>query len=254
MINGFYHDSPIGNQLYLSVNYTAYLISFLNPLICSFVFACFPALANYVSTHNKKKIQETLRWSVYITFIVCVIGFVLEEAFATQIALALVWQFTPPVTGVDLVQTNYSIIIIRWLAVSSFFYLWLWIYVPSLSSMKNSRALFYSSLVGFIFFIIAYPSYLHSTYVNVGTGSLADKELQQHLYGVTNGIGGIYLGYFIIQPVFLLIYCLWPREFKVAEAKFINIFIYLWNGINRFDKDYQNATRKKLQKEIDSAY
>ncbi|MBO6022844.1 hypothetical protein J6P59_00680 [bacterium] len=61
MINGFYQDSQIGNQLYLSVNYTSYLFSFLNPLICSFIFACFPAVANYIAIHNKKKLQETLR-------------------------------------------------------------------------------------------------------------------------------------------------------------------------------------------------
>ena len=247
MINGFYQDSQIGNQLYLSVNYTSYLFSFLNPLICSFIFACFPAVANYIAIHNKKKLQETLRWSVYITLIVCIIGLIFEEIFATQIALALVWQFTPPVTGVDLVQTNYSVIIIRWLAFSSFFYLWLWLYVPTLSSMKNSRALFYSSVIGFIYFIISYPSYLHSTYVNVGSGTLATPDIQDHLYGIINGIGGIYLGYFIIQPLFLLIYCYWPREFKVAEAWFINIFIYFWNGINRFSKDYQIATRKRVQ-------
>ena len=58
MINGFYQDSQIGNQLYLSVNYTSYLFSFLNPLICSFIFACFPAVANYIAIHNKKKLQE----------------------------------------------------------------------------------------------------------------------------------------------------------------------------------------------------
>ncbi|MBO6022843.1 hypothetical protein J6P59_00675 [bacterium] len=73
--------------------------------------------------------------------------------------------------------------------------------------MKNSRALFYSSVIGFIYFIISYPSYLHSTYVNVGSGTLATPDIQDHLYGIINGIGGIYLGYFIIQPLFLLIYC-----------------------------------------------
>ena len=43
MINGFYHDAPIGNQLYLSVNYTSYIYGYINPLVSSFVFAAVPA-------------------------------------------------------------------------------------------------------------------------------------------------------------------------------------------------------------------
>lgn len=248
MINSFYNDSKIGNQMYLSVNYTAYLYGYLNPLVSSFIFAAFPAIGNYIGQHNKHKLQEVMRWSTYISLIVCSLGLILEETFAEQIALSLVWQYTLPVTGANLVQTKYSIILIRWLAISGFFYLWLWLYVPTLSSMKNSRSLFYSSLIGFIYFIIAYPSFLTATWVDAGNGSLATPKIQEHLYLVINGIGGIYLGYFIIQPLFLLLYTIFPKNFKILEARVHNIFIRIWNKINTFSRSYQLFSRNKDEK------
>ncbi len=248
MINGFYKDAPVGNQLYLSVNYTSYVYGYINPLVSSFIFAAFPAFGNYIAQHNKLKLQEVMRWTAYLSLVFCTIGLCLEEGFASQIALVLVWQYTLPVTGVDLVQLNYSIILIRWFAISGFFYCWLWLYVPTLSSMKNAKSLFYSSIIGFIYFIIAYTSYLATTLVNVGNVELAPTAIQNHLYQVDNGIGGIYLGYYIIQPVFLWFYIYWPKQFKVWEAYFLNIFIHLWNGINDLNKNYQLSTRKKPQR------
>lgn len=248
MINGFYHDNNIGNQLYLSVNYTAYLFGYINPLIASFIFAAFPAIGNYIGKNDKYKLQEVLRWATYLSLTMCVIGLVLEEAFAEQISLALVWQLSGKLTGINLVQNNYSVILIRWLAASCFFYVWLWLYVPTLSSMKNSRALFYSSVVGFIYFLIAYPSYLHTSFVDTGSVVLANQFDQIKLYGVMNGIGGIYLGYYIIQPLFLLVYTYFPKEFKIYEAKFLNSFIYIWNGLNKISKEYQLNTRRKTQR------
>ncbi len=249
MINGFYNNDKIGNQLYLSVSYTTYMYSFINVLVCSFVYAAFPAIGNYIAQHNKAKLQEVLRWTTYISLIACVISLVLEEIFARQIAISMIWQYSPPITGTDLVQLNYSIELIRWFSATSFFFLWLWLYVPTLASMKSSRALFYSSLVGFIYFIIIYPSYLVATHVNVSSDlTLAPAADQIKLNNIMNGIGGIYFGYFIIQPLFLLIYTMFPTHFKVWEAHFINFFIKTWNGINKFSRDYQNSTRKKPQR------
>ena len=90
MINGFYKDAPVGNQLYLSVNYTSYVYGYINPLVSSFIFAAFPAFGNYIAQHNKLKLQEVMRWTAYISLVFCTIGLCLEEGFASQIALVLV--------------------------------------------------------------------------------------------------------------------------------------------------------------------
>ena len=190
---------------YLAINYTYGIFTTFNSLITVFLFAVLPAIGNFIGRGHYKMMRQTVRWAIYIGFIVALILMIFEQAFAKDMMNLMVWSNEP--TGN---QTQLSVILLRFLSFIGFFYLWSWIYVPTLGSVKNTKVIFTSSFVAFCFFIIVTPLFLHFT----------NDSMDQAFYG----LGAIYLIYFMIQPIYLYIYCKFIKTWRSIWYKCFSFY------------------------------
>lgn len=192
----FFQNGSSGN-MYLAIDYTYGVFSTINSLATVFLFAVFPVVGNFVTRGHFHMVRQTIRWAIYIGVCVSLILLIFEQAFASDMMNLMVWDNAQSGN-----QTTLSVNLLRFMSFISFFYLWSWIYVPTLSSIKNTKAIFYSAILAFVFFIISTPVYLH--FLTLHQTSANTTELTDN---ASIGLGAIYLAYFIIQPLYLYFYC-----------------------------------------------
>lgn len=231
----FNRGQGMSGNVYLAINYTYGVFSTFNALITVFLFAVFPVIGNFIARRHFESMRQTVRWAIYIGFFIAFVLMIFEQIFAKDMMNLMVWNNLQSGN-----QTTLSVNLLRFLSFIGFFYLWGWIYVPTLSSIKNTKVILESSFVAFKFFIIATPLYLH--YV---TNQITSKTTQDELNMITDhacyGLGAIYLVYFMIQPIYIYIYC-----------RYIDTFRRIWYQLFKFFYDKHPNLKKveNLEKEL----
>ena len=137
------------------------------------------------------------------------------------------------------------------MAFIGFFFSWMWIYVPALPSIKNNKPLYYSALVGFIFFIICDPIFIYSFQSSFELNINNPQALLALQLKAATGTGIIYLVYFIIQPFYVYFYLKFYKYLRkmtlVVLQPFMKLFYlkkpdqyqtYLDNLKNVFNQNY----------------
>lgn len=229
------------SNLYIAVNYTYDTISTVNYLVVTLLFAVFPAIGNFIGYGQYRNYRETVRFAFYVGLICCFILMLFEQIFARDFALNLVYLGTASEPQIQMC-TN----LIRPMSFISFVFLWMWLYIPSLSSIKNTTVVFYSSIISLVFFFIADPIYLYCLTKGVAE-PYNDLSLQ---YKAAYGIGGIYLVYFTIQPIVVYIYCKFINQFKYSHylIKYALINIFKKKQDKIWDYEYYSKEEIKLIK------
>lgn len=212
----FFDNAKTGAHanMYVAVNYTYETFTTVNYFATIFIFSLFPAIGNFVGHGQYKEYRETLRFSMYTGVAAAFILMICEQIWATQFAEGLIYlnRYIGD-------QIRISVNLMRTMSFIGFCFVWMWLYVPSLSSINNTRPLIYSSIISFIFFIIADPIYLH---ILSSHGDLVTNLALQ--YQAAYGIGGIYLAYFAIQPIYVYLYCKFFYQIKKTSLKIKKLF------------------------------
>ncbi len=222
-----------GGNEFLAINYTYGIFSTFNSLITVPLFAVFPVVGNFIARNHYQMMRQTIRWAMYIGFSIAFILMIFEQIFATNMMNLMVWNNQQSGN-----QTTLSVNLLRFLSFIGFFYLWGWLYIPTLSSIKNTKAIFFSSLTAFIFFIITTPTYLHFVGINFNQNNNLANQISDHAF---LGLGAIYLIYFMIQPIYLYIYCRFVKQFRTLWYRIFKSF---------YDKHQHLIKNEHLEKEL----
>lgn len=210
----FSNHQNANNNLYVSINYTYITMATVNYLSVVLVVSLFPAIGNFIGNQQYGNFKQTIRFGFIVGMVVSSLLMIFEQAFAKEFVSAII--YSNKAIGN---QVNLSVNILRSMSFIGFSYVWIWIYIPSLSSMKNTKVLLYSSVLSLIYFLIVYLSYLTVLSKNYDLVDNFSVQLQ-----AAYSIGGIYLSYFFIQPLIIYLYCLFAYQFKYAELKIAQVF------------------------------
>lgn len=247
-------------NLYVSINYTYETFTTVNYLATIFVFSLFPAIGNFVGHGNFRDFKETMRFSAYVSFTSAAVLMLCEEIWAQQYSEGLVFLNSSTKQELEL-----SVLMIRPMAFIGFFFVWIWLYVPSLSSIKNNRPLIYSAIISFVFFIITDTSFIftlqgqfeHAMAVkgaSADTGTPWDIQVRAAI-----GMGWIYLVYFAIQPIFIYLYLKFYYYVQVmwlyVKAPFVNAILKTKKKGRHFEPSTEtNMEGIKLRNPMDGLY
>ncbi|GAA5414831.1 hypothetical protein UREOM_5420 [Ureaplasma sp. OM1] len=218
------------SNLYIAVNYTYDTLSTVNYLVVTLLFSVFPAIGNFIGYGQFRNYRETVRFALYVGLASCTILMIFEQIFARDFAINLVY-----LEVVSNEQLTMCTNLIRLMSFMSYAFLWMWLYIPSLSSIKNTTVVLWSSIISLIFFFIADPVYLYC--LTKGVKDVFDNGPIQS--NAAYGIGAIYITYFFIQPIVVYIYCKFINHFKYAGYKIKFWFLKTFKPqYNPTDYDY----------------
>ena len=278
MAKGVYEKDGVGIPIYESFTYTLSKFNYINIFVAlAWTLMAYPIVGHYIGRNKPHKMQESVRFVFYMIMITCSIGMIFECIYAPLIAQNIVWKYKnisaynlanlhkeiidnksnfASVSDLSTYLTNlqrgyqlqYSTISIRFFAFTSYLVGWASLFTPMFSSKRNNKVLIFATIVGLIFFLIVYSSYIYTdiipsklvqgkyvvnnqTITELHNKPVASYDGYKHFDNLIESSCGIYIVYNIVIPLVLTIYCIFPKQFKIATIKTSNFFKNLYNSL-----------------------
>ncbi len=277
MISHAYHD-VYGTTISKIILYTWGKFGSINIIVAtSWGIMLFPIVGNYIGRNKPQQMQEAVRFIFYIMMITSTIGVIIEFILAPEIAHKFIFKTADytyyqdlinniPITGSHAVknftsayQIYYSALSIKYFSFSSYFVGVAYIFIPMFSAMRKNSVLITSTVIGLIFFVIIYSAVLFGTQFDaskylIETHKISNgktkivyipTEVGYHNFApVLNFSDGIFLGYQIIMPAVVIIYCFFPKMFKISTLFIKNSLKNIYNSM----VDKQSNLEYKISK------
>ncbi len=244
LFTGLVFTLPNGQHgsIYVAVNYTYSTFVTFDYISTIIIFSIFAAIGNYTGARKYEALKETLRMGIYSSLIISFVLLLFEQIFAAQFAQKLIY-----LNSYNDKEVALTVILIRSMSLFCFFFAWGWLYVPALSSISNNKPLYYSAIVGLVFFLITDPSFLYSLKEPF---AIAIKHNNLNLLfkiqeKASIGIGLIYLFYFIIQPIYIYLYLKFCLKIQIIMFYLLSPFHFYFYKLKIKNK---NAILKENEK------
>lgn len=180
-------------------NYNVFSFGYINILSVVFVLAGFGMIGNLIAKNDFTKLNEIMKDILYMSLICSIIITIFMTIYSQNFEYNLL--------GFSGSYLTYGSTFMAWSAVSIIFYMLDWYFISSFGCLGLIWVQCWSSIVGFIFYLIVLGAY---------SASIAHTD---NLDDISRNYALIYDFWNIIQVIFIFGYCYLPHVYKWTRTE-----------------------------------